>query len=222
MCNMGGQMHRSDNRTRQPAVAACCCIGLVLVMASQRAVASVNLELRPHSQTVGINSIVNLGLYAVWNGQSQNSFAAVDAIIGWDPSLLTMQALSNTGAVPLLSSGFPAHDPYGINEAILPIDGNGLFEGLSNFGSPTTAISGGILLTTFRFLALAQTLSTPVNLLLSAGSPVGHTVVFDGTVANLEITGTLSGATVTIVPEPASCMLMLAGTVIICRRRRRC
>ena len=193
---------------------------LLTVALNSRASASIVLEFRPPSQTVLVGSTVNLGLYAVWDGQPHDSFAAVDAIVDWTPTYLKMLNVSNAGAVPLLSSGFPANDPYDLNEVVPPQDGDALYQALANFGSPVTATSGGVLLTTLRFTALAQTPQTPVDFLLSGGSPVGYTRVYDGLMPNLDITGGLHGATVTIIPEPASGLLMLAALVMLSRRAR--
>jgi hypothetical protein len=57
------------------------------------------------------------------------------------------------------------------------------------------------LLTTFRFAALQPTDSAVLDLLESAGSPVGHTVVWDGTTPETDVVGSLGSAEVTI-----SCM----------------
>jgi len=193
---------------------------LLTAAVNSRASANVILEFRPSSQTVLVGSTVNMGLYAVWDGLPHQSFAAVDAIVGWNRTSLRMLNVNNAGAVPLLSSGFPFNDPYHLNEVVPPQDGNGLYQALANFGAPVTPTSGGVLLTTLRFTALAQTPPTPVDFLVSGGSPLGYTRVYDGTVPNLDITGGLRGATVTIVPEPASCLLMLAAAALIRRRSR--
>lgn len=37
-------------------------------------------------------------------------------------------------------------------------------------------------------------------MLQSGGSPVGQTIVYDGTIPNLDVTGTLGGATVGVAP----------------------
>jgi hypothetical protein len=207
----------SKERRKLAGVCGCWC---VLLMAGGNAPASANivLEFRPFSQTVLVGSTVTLGLYAVWDGQPHQSLAAVDAIMGWDPTYLRMLNVSNAGAVSLLFSGFPSNDPYHLNEVVPPLDGDGLYQGLANFGTPVTATTDGVLLTTLRFTALAQTPLTPVNFLFSGGSPLGYTRVYDATVPNLDITGGLHGATVTIIPEPASCLLMVAAVVLPARR----
>src|SRR5436190_15817065 len=73
--------------------------------------------------------------------------------------------------------------------------------GLAPLGAANSipATPAGTLLTTFQFHALAATSpSTIVNIVPSAGNPVGQTIVYDGTIPNTNVTGTLSSATITI------------------------
>jgi PEP-CTERM motif-containing protein len=217
------QFPESDWMSNQPKRRALSCgYGFVLLIAAlnSRASASIVLEFRPASQTALVGSTVYLGLYAVWDGQPHDTLAAVEAIVDWAPMHLKMLTVSNAGAVPLLSSGFPANDPYHLNEVVPPQDGDALYQALANFGSPVRATSAGVLLTTLRFTALTQTPQTPVDFLVSGGWPLGYTRVFDGSMPNLDITGGLHGATVTIVPEPGSGLLILAGLAMLGRRAR--
>ena len=87
----------------------------------------------------------------------------------------------------------------------LPADGTAMYVGFASLGGPVFATPSGTLLTTLRFHALAPTSLSPITLLASAGSPAGTSVVFDSTVPNLSVTGTLTGAGVQIIPAPASC-----------------
>ena len=45
--------------------------------------------------------------------------------------------------------------------------------------------------------------NTLIDLVPSAGNPLGHTIVFDGTTPNTDVTGELDDALVQIVPVPA-------------------
>ncbi|MCZ6655112.1 MAG: hypothetical protein O7D91_19050, partial [Planctomycetota bacterium] len=162
----------------------------------------INLEFRPPSQSVLIGDTVSIGLYAVSDDETDASLTAAQVIISWDPSLLRLLGNDGTGAVPLLSSGFPPNDPFNLNEVVPPQDGDGLYVALAPLGNTVPTTPEGVLLTTFQFLALADTPQTPVDILDSGGDPLGETIVFDGTVPNLDVTGTLIGSVVDIIFEP--------------------
>lgn len=193
---------------------------LVLIASASRARASINLEWRPSAQTVVVGGTVNVGFYAVSDSGSDQLLSAVDAIFAWDPAFLQLLGVNNTGAEPLLFSGFAVNDFSNLNEIVPPQDGDGFYQAFAFLGTPVAATPAGTLLTTFQFQALSETPSTPISVLASGGSPVGNTVVFDGVTPNTPVTGTLGGATVAIIPEPASLMLVLLGGLAILRPRR--
>lgn len=194
---------------------------VVAAAATGHAAANIGIEFRPPLSTVSVGNTVSIGVYAVSDSASPQGLSAAQIIFNWQPSMLQMLSNSNTGAASLISSGFPAPDPYGLNELSLPQDGNAIYVGLATFGSPVLATPAGTLLTTLRFTAMAITPLTPISILTSAGSPSGATTVFDGAVPNLPVTGTLTGANVTIIPTPATLLgLGVAGVVAAGRRRR--
>ena len=162
------------------------------------AVADINLEFLPPSQTVSVGDTVNIGLYAVSDNETNQLLAAAQVILSWNPNFLQLLGNDDTGAVPLLSSGFPTSDPFNLNEVSPPQDGDGLYLAFAPLGNPVPATPAGILLTTLQFLALANTPQTPVDILEWGGNPEGETIVFDGTVPNLDVTGTLTGGVVEI------------------------
>ncbi len=162
--------------------------------------ADINLEFRPPGQTVLIGDTVNVGLYAVSDDdETDQLLMSAQVIISWDPDFLQLLGNDTTGAVPLLSSGFPPDDPYNLNEVVPPQDGDGLYVAFAPLGNPVAATPAGILLTTFQFLALDRTLQTTVEILELGGDPEGRTIVFDGTVPNFDVTGTLTGGVVEVV-----------------------
>jgi hypothetical protein len=186
--------------------------------------ANIDLEFRPQQQTVLVGEAVALGLYAVSdNDMTNQSFAAIQAIFQWDPGHLRLLGLDETGSVDLLSSGFTANDPFGLNEVVPPQDGDGLYLALAFLGDPIDATPQGTLITTFQFEALSLAEETLVGLLPTGGDPPGETIVFDGTVPNLDVTGELRGATVQIViPVPSTLMLLaVCGWLTPAGHRRR-
>ncbi|MEC9374525.1 MAG: hypothetical protein VYC34_11810 [Planctomycetota bacterium] len=159
--------------------------------------AAINLELRPQITAADPGDIVELGLYAAGDAPDQ-SFAALEVIFAWTPTDLHFLGISSAGAISLLSSSLPNPDPYNLNESSPPADGDALYVAFAGFGAPAVAPPSGALITTLRFQVLATSGDTQVEFLEAAGSPEGETIVFDGEVPNLDVTGALSGALINI------------------------
>jgi hypothetical protein len=196
------------------------CVVIACIVLPSGVLASINLDLRPLAQTVNLGDAVDVGLFAVSDSGVNQLMSAADVILGWNPTFLSLLGNDNTDAVPLLVSGFPATDPYGLNETVPPQDGDGLYLAYAFGGQPVAATPTGTLLTTFRFQTLVLTAETDVRVLPHAGSPVGSTVVYDGTTPGLYVTGSLGSAAVTIVPEPTTFIALAVGVLAIVRRRR--
>jgi hypothetical protein len=159
---------------------------------------NINLEFRPAVQSATLaEEAVGVGLYAASDSADDQLLSAIQAIVQWDPAHVRLIGLDTSGAVPLVGSGFP-DDPFGLNEIDPPQDGDGLYVALAL--PPVAATPAGTLLTTFLFEPLATTPGTEVAFLEEAGSPPTQTIVYDGTVPNLDVTGTLSGAVIEILP----------------------
>ncbi|MCK4340746.1 MAG: PEP-CTERM sorting domain-containing protein [Phycisphaerae bacterium] len=187
------------------------------------AFADINLEYRVAANPWWVGDAVEVGLYAVSdNPGDYQSFSAIRTVFDWDPTYLDLLQLDQSGAVPLMSSAFPVADAWDLNEVVPPQDGDGLYQALANFGGPVEATPEGALITTFLFEALLPTPATPVNILIEGGDPMIDTAVIDGEVPGLNVTGTLTGATITIIPEPATLgLLAAAGLMRLTRRRGR-
>jgi len=173
---------------------------LLAVFAASPTGGAIDLELRPVTQTVTVGSDVQLVLYTVSDDQNDQLLAALQAIIAWQPQHLQLVGINSDGAVMLLSSEFPEGDPFGLNETVPPQDGDGIYVAFAPLSNPVAATPEGAIITTFEFLAVTPTPGTPVGFLTTAGDPPTDTIVFDGEVANLDVTGMLSGAVVTVLP----------------------
>ncbi len=174
------------------------CILATSGLATSPAAANINLEFRPADQTVSVGDTVSVGLYAVSDDKTDQFMASAQVIVAWEPAFLQLLGNDDTGAVALLASFFPINDPYNLNESVPPQDGDGIYVAFAPLGNPVAATPKGTLLTTFQFKAVAETFNTPVDILGFGGSPVGETIVFDATVPNLDVTGTLTGAKVEV------------------------
>lgn len=187
----------------------------------------VNFEWRPLSQTVAVGETVDIGLYAVQSGDSQVPFSAMEVILAWQPDILELTGKVDNGPYDWLSSAFPAIDVGNLNDGVPlpPIgvpnnDGDALYQALGQF-SPRplpVATQDGLLVTTMRFLALAETLNTEIRIPERIGL-FARTVVL-GDLINGSIEGELGTASVTIVPEPGS-LLLLALASVVCLRGKR-
>jgi hypothetical protein len=206
---ISGEMEKAMNnrRTCTGRSSLSTLIGLapiaMLGLSAAPAAANINLELRPTFQTVWYQTTdpeVEVGLYAVSDDDTTQYSAAIQAIIQWDPDFLTLLGHHGAGAVPLAGSSFPMPDPFGLNEAVPPQDGDGMYVALAPLGAPLGATPEGVLIQTFVFEPLQYSPGTPVNIGASAGDPPGETIVFDGEVAGLDVTGTLSGCLIQIIP----------------------
>jgi len=211
---MQGRVQRPTASVLAVSIAAL----LVTLAAPSRAAASINLELRPGSQSVFVGSAFSVDLYAVSDNLTSQTLSAAQVIITWNIAFVQLLGLNNTGT-PMLSSGF-GPDPYHLNDSLL--DGDAMWIGFAPLGNPVAATPAGTFLTRFNFHANAVTTPTTlINIAPSGGSPTGQTIVFDGVTANLPVTGTLTGAIVTVVvPDPGGMAVLLAGALLIGRRRR--
>lgn len=185
---------------------------------SRQAGAAINLEFRPVDAVVSTGQQVQMQLFAVSDDQTNQLLSAIQLIFAWQPLHLTLTGNSTIGAPPLAFSGFPASGHFGLNEAAIPQDGDGFYLALSF--SPIAASPSGTLITTLNFNALAPTAATSVDI-LSTGGLGGQTIVASGSVPGLNVTGTLTGGVVTIVPGPGGVAMICGGLAMLTRSRRR-
>ncbi len=181
-------------------VGAVLAAGVLPVAITLPAKADVDIHFVPTHNSVLVGEEVGIQVILMASGAELEIVSAAQVIFQWDPQKLHLVALSNAGAVDLLFSNF-GNDPYGINESIPPQDGTGLYQAWANLGGNLAVTGEGTLLTTLIFEALEPAAPTPIDILLSAGSPIGFTRVFDGVIPNHDITGSLFGAEVVIELE---------------------
>jgi hypothetical protein len=168
----------------------------------------LNLSLVGPTTPVAVNQIFDVKMRATQQvisatGTVGRSFVAIDCILQWNPAQLQLVGLTTAGSVPLLSSYFPtpANDYTGINESTPPADGNALYYALAPLGNPVQVSTTGVQVVTFRFKALTTFANSSINMLptLTVTNPA-DTIVYDGSVPGLDVTGTLTPAVVVQVP----------------------
>lgn len=187
-------------------------IGWAAAPASE-AWADVNLEYRTPAQNVRVGETVEVGLYAVSDDGGDQAFAALDAILSWDPDALRLVGRSDNGPYGWLLSSFPNDSGLdGLNadcgEDVFcdpsytgtPFnDGDALYQAIAPFGldPPPYATPDGLLVTTILFTAVAATPATELRFLEAAGAG-SFTRVLDAEPLGGDATGELSSLTLAI------------------------
>ena len=100
-------------------------LAVLAVGIGQAAMGDVSLELRAVDDVVLLGEDAIVGLYAVSETPGMDHpIAAIEAVMAWDPAVFTLVGLDATGGAPLIFSGFPSSGSGGLNEAIVPQDGD--------------------------------------------------------------------------------------------------
>ena len=160
--------------------------------------ANVNLQLRPVAPRASPGEIVEIGLYAVSDDQNNQVVRALQVILQWDAAYLELD-----GAQPLVNNGpytwtfskfFSDSAQDGLNNSFS--DGDAYYQAGANFVTPAQATPQGLLVTTFRFRALAVSPGALVHIPPTAGQYT-LTQVF-GDQPGQEVTGTMGSANIAI------------------------
>ncbi len=170
----------------------------------------VDLELRSSQVTWEIGDVVEIGLYAVSTSGFPEIVRGMQVILEWDPQYLELAGLNNNGPYTWLFSSFFSDagadrlnadcgpDVFCQPYTGLPYnDGDAYYQAGANFTTPALATPGGLLITTFRFNAVAETPLTTVQVPLAAGTST-QTQVF-GDEPGSDITGTVGSVAVQLV-----------------------
>jgi hypothetical protein len=142
----------------------------------------------------------------------------MDVLLQWDPQVMELVGLRNDGPYPWLFSQFPNDSGLdGLNDSFA--DGDATYTALSQLSSSAYATSAGLRVTTFEFRALAPATASLLDMPATLGT-WSQTRVFGTDYPNQNVTGSLTGATVTIVPAPPALMLLSMGAAGVFLRVR--
>jgi hypothetical protein len=158
---------------------------------------SIHLELRPVSSAL-VGETVEVGLYAVSDDMTEQSIGGIDAIVQWDPDVVELLGRINNGPYSWGLSWFPDDGQLdGVNDSWT--DGDALYQCLRRNAPspPAMATPAGLLVTTFRFVAVGPASAAPVRLVPHAGT-YSTTRVLDGFDSS-DVTGTLRACSVTVL-----------------------
>ena len=199
---------------------------LVVLTWTPTVLAYVDLALLPASQTTTEDAMVEMGLYAISDSAENQAVSGIQAVLTWNPAALELVGCEDNGPYDWLMSGLlDDSQADGLNNSLL--DGDAFYQAAAQFTVPAEATPEGLLGTTLRFRALAQTGITHDVIEPELGA-FSRTRVFKFGGVNEDVVGSLSGASVTITaPIPtvsawgfvAMTLLVLAAGMLVLRRR---
>jgi hypothetical protein len=158
--------------------------------------ADIDVKLEPQDSTAAVGETVRFDCYLT--SESPHEYCCATIAIEWDPDRLRLIDADDSSAAGSQMAWWPPMNvPWTLNEEIPPQDGNGLYIVMSSFGSDDYADADGTVLTTFEFEALAPGIAE-VSLDFEGPGIEDATIVWDGVIPNLEVTGELGSGAVTI------------------------
>lgn len=184
-------------------------LGAVVFSSAARAQNLVDLSWEPANQSVLVGDMVEVQLIATSDGVTQQPFGALDAILEWDPAVLLFVGSDDTDSgYAWFVSGFLT-DPDGINANLT--DGDALYTALASPALPANApLPPGLIVTTMRFVALAESAGTIVSFTPALGV-FGRTRVLDFFSPGVEITGDIGSFATIGVTTPGAIQTVCYG-----------
>ncbi len=183
--------------------------------------ANVDLQWRPVEQTVVLGEIAEIGLYAVSDDPEANQpIASIDVLPGWDSDYLQLLDVDDNGPYSWWWSTFP-NDSSGDGVNDTWEDGDAKYTALAQFGfgNEAWATPEGLLVTTFQFLTLMETLAEEPTEVLTIAAIGDHSQTVVRPPGGGDVTGDMAdNALITIVPEPSIVLLLLGGGLLWLRR----
>lgn len=137
-------------------------------------------------------------------------YIVADILFGWNPDHLEFVGISHDGSHPMIwrdASGLPYCPPgqtngcgdfYGINEALPPADGNGLYYGYGELGSVLIVDEQPVQIVKFIFRSKGGFTETNIDFIPELTvNWTAKTVVYGSYIPGNRVTGTLTGCIVT-------------------------
>lgn len=181
----------------------------ILLLAASESQSAINLEWRPFEKIARPGEFVDIGLYAVSDNGLNQPISAMDVLLQWDASTLSLVGVVNNGSYSWFQSAFlPDGGLDGLNNSFA--DGDAKYTALAQFGNPAMATPAGILVTTVRFQAQVTTPLNNVTIPAMLGQS-SHTAVYGTAFPGQNVTGTRGVAGVMICAGAADGDINLDG-----------
>ncbi len=152
---------------------------------------------RPQSVVPGIAFEISLFAQSVRADGLEQRVGAMDVVLTWDPAFVELVGINDVGPYEWFQSGF-------LNDALNDSlsDGDAKYTALAQFGASSAAVATpeGLLVTNFRFAALAEGDLNSIVIEASLGQGA-DTRVFGVDYPGHIVTGALGEALVTIAPR---------------------
>ncbi len=188
-------------------------MALVALAGTPRAQGAVQLQWRPTLSSSVVGDVVEIGLYAVSDTDSDLPIAGLDLVFEWDiAQLLLLVNVDPCTADPCPpntynwgQSGFPDDSALdGLNNTFT--DGIAFYSAFSQLGTPAVATPEGLFVTAFRFGILEAGVGE-VRLLETCEGCFARTRVADGAAPGEEIPRTLG--------EPARVQIVQCAAPVV-------
>lgn len=159
-----------------------------------------DLTLEPVQSAVQVGDVFDVVLVATSQGANLAQIGALDAVLVYDPLVLTLVGSDSSSAPYAWFVADFLPDPDGINANLG--DGDALFTALAQITTAAVAPQApGLHVTTLKFQALAPSAGTGIAFAPNLGA-FGTTQVLDFNTPGLNITGDISSVATIVVDAP--------------------
>ena len=202
---------RSHHRSNSSIQSSHLALGLAATcMLATPLLADIEVSLQTDSSGAAVGETVKFKCF--FSSPTPHEYCCATIALDWDPERLRLIGANQDGAEGTQMAWWPEMSvPWTLNEEVPPQDGTGLYIVLGALGSDQAADADGSLVTTFEFETLAPGIAE-VGLGFEGPGIEDATIVWDGVVPNLQVTGELVGGSVTVgSSSQASCPSDITG-----------
>lgn len=192
--------------------------GLLIFSLASSANAAVYLSMEPSTRSVSIGSQFTLNMNLT--NSTPHQLSALNVWLSFNPAYLEVvdSDLGNwiTTGTNVLDGPYHSAFNWDLHSQNTADNGTGRIS--YGEGSLSTTVTGSGTFAQIKFLAKANTLDTPINYLVTGTGGEDDTYVYDIDADNV-LCGA-SGATVNVIPEPATLLLFGLGMAGLLRKNK--